>query len=249
MSPLATSSRFPAACSLIPRDPAVRSPSRRRRGGTGSGRGAGRPGPARTRRTRGGPRSRPSARAAAPPRPEASVDLGEPRVELCAIGDGLALRRGPRAQLRVARAAREVLVRRRGVEALDRPAHPDLAVELAPVEDERGVARRVELRCLRRFVVGEEAKADGAEALQEDHPGVRPPVGVDGRKGHRVPERHLLRVGPPGRELRDRIAQKIVPVEARHVGTARAHGANATRLQCSPRTYPGRLAQSVRARL
>ena len=61
-------------------------------------------------------------------------------------GSGSALGRGPGADLGVARAGREVLVGLGLGQPLHRAADPHLAVELAPVEDQRRARRRLELR-------------------------------------------------------------------------------------------------------
>ena len=66
---------------------------------------------------------------------EALVDLAHERLELCAIGDGLALRRGPGADARAARARGEVVVGLRLGHALDRSSQAHLPVQLEPAED------------------------------------------------------------------------------------------------------------------
>ena len=83
----------------------------------------------------------------------------------------------------------EVLVGLLGGQLVDRAAGPDLAVELAPVDDQRGARARLELGALDALVVGEEAEALGAEPLQQDHAGVRGAVGVGRGEGHRVGQR------------------------------------------------------------
>ena len=78
-------------------DPAVAA-----RGGSARGRGGGSGAPARTRSRRRRAASRPRTRAAATSRPvEVGGDRGDPRVEVGAAGEDLALRRRPRPDLAV----------------------------------------------------------------------------------------------------------------------------------------------------
>ena len=128
----------------------------------------------------------------------------------------------PRAGSRAA--GREVGVGVLGREALDRATGADLAVELAPVDDERCVWHRPELGALRRLIAREEAKAPRPEALEQDHARVGVAREVHGRQRHRLGQRRLVQgLLEPDLELLERVAAEIRARERRQVGAARAH--------------------------
>ncbi len=164
----------------------------------------------------------PEGRARDVPTREPFLDLAHQGVQRLAVGQRLALGRGPGADLGVARAGREVLVGLRLGQPLHGPADPHLAVELAPVEDERSPVCRLQLSCLGRLEVGEESKRLRTEALEQDHASVGRAIRVHGRQGHRSRQRHLP-LGPlvPLAELLDRVVGQRRAVKRRHVGTAR----------------------------
>ena len=162
----------------------------------GSGRACGSRDPARTRSPPGAPDIRPSARAGRDrrrPAREASPRSGgrAPRARSAGSAarsrQAIRLSRGP---------AREVIVGVLGREPLHLPPDPDLPVELAPVDHQRGARVGGELPALSALVVGEEAKTVGTEALEQDHPRIGRAMLVDGGQGHRLVERDV-RPAPP----------------------------------------------------
>ncbi len=146
---------------------------------------------------------------------EALLDGGDEALELGPVGDHLALRRRPRADLARARARGEVGVARGVVEPLDAPAHPHLAVQLQPAEHRRRRAERFELAALGARVVGEEREAALVGAADEHDPGVGSAVGVDRAERHRVRLGHadLERLGVPALPLHHRVAVDVGDVE------------------------------------
>ena len=146
----------------------------------------------------------------------------ESLLEHRAVGDRLALRARPGAELRLRWARRKVGVRLPGVERLDRAADPNLAVELAPVKDQRRARALLELPALGRVAVGEEAEAALIDALEQDHAGIGVAGGVRGGQGHRLVQGDLaLGDREPGPELGDRVRAEVLASKRGHVRSAR----------------------------
>src|SRR5262245_33671067 len=154
---------------------------------------------------------------------EISSELGEAAVELIAL-DRPALGRDRRCDLAVPGTAREVGVGVLRGEPLDPPPGSNLAIELAPVEDQRRAGVSGQLLALGALVVGEEAEPVGPESLQQHHPGIGESILIDRGQGHRLGQRHvLLGIGEPGRELVDRISRKVLAIEWWVLAAPRAH--------------------------
>ena len=142
--------------------PAVRRPRWRchRRAGSGRGRAAGSAGPARTR-----PRRRPSrqppqngGRGTSTPAKRGSASSTS-RSSSPRSASTVALRRRPGAELAAAGPGPEVGVALGVVDALDRAAQTDLAVQVEPGEHRRGVRVGGELAALDAVEVGVEDEA------------------------------------------------------------------------------------------
>src|SRR3954447_1717826 len=138
--------------------------------------------------------------------------------------DRPALGRDRGRDLAVAWPTREVGVGFLRRKALHRSADSHLSIELAPVENQGGACVRRELTPLRALVVAEETKAVRAEALEQDHPGVRGAFRIDRGQSHRLRQRHN---GPgliePLGELLERLVRQVLTVKRRAVRATRAH--------------------------
>src|SRR5690606_9900200 len=115
---------------------------------------------------------------------ETTLDFGDPRLERLAVGQGLRLQGSPRAYLAQSRPRGEIGVGLRRVEFADRAfdANLHLISEGLPVEAQRGLLMRRELRGLGAFVVAEEAQAVNLDALEQDDARGHPPRRVRGRQ-------------------------------------------------------------------
>src|SRR5262245_55651872 len=97
----------------------------------------------------------------------AGLDFAQAGLEDLAIGDDLALPRGPRPELAAARAAGVVLIRLRLADALHLSFDAHLSLQFRPVNHERCIRVRRQLGPLAAVVVGEERAAALVEALQQ----------------------------------------------------------------------------------
>src|SRR6476619_3281615 len=149
-------------------------------------------------------------------------------VELLPL-DRAALWRDGGGDLAVAGPTREVGVRLLRREPLDLAPDSHLPIELPPVDDQGGARVRRELVSLPALVVGEETKAVRAEALEQDHPGVRGAIRIDRGQGHRLRQRHRgQRLLEPLGELLDRLVRQVLAIERRAVRATRAHSESRT---------------------
>ena len=101
---------------------------------------------------------------------EALLELGDARFERAAIRQRLRLQRRPRADLAAARARREIRVgfgRRTAFDTSPSTRTCTCSREQLPVEAQRNLRMRGELRALGAFVVREEAEAVRIDALQQ----------------------------------------------------------------------------------
>ena len=141
---------------------------------------------------------RPVARGVAPPAP--------PRV-----GIDLALRRRPGADPRIERPGGEVGVRLRGADLGDHALDAHHALQLDPVELQRGLRIAVELARLAAAVIRVPDEAALVVTLDQDDPRRRPAGAVDGRQRHRVGFRQLRGRAPRGTSGRTAAAARSPP--------------------------------------
>ena len=81
-------------------------------------------------------------------------------------------------------------------------------------------------------MAGEEAKSRLIYSLEQDHACVRPAVGIDAGKRHRLRKRYLvgLSAPKPGLELGDRVGDQVGVTQRRQVWSSRAHTCDAIRV-------------------
>ena len=225
-------------------------PAVARYAGRPAGRASGRAGPARTRPPPGGRGSRPTPRASArrrrrsAPRPSAYA-----AVELLAAGDDPRLVRGPRAELRAARADGEV-----GVDGLARAAATAVPStrtwRSSGCHGNSSAHARVggELGALAGAGVGEEDEAVVGDALEQHQPGGRDAVG---RRRSRPPSRWArgaggVRLVVPAAEHRDRVRQQVglgQPAAGVLLAGRGQSGAQVVAHEREPRAWPPESAQ------
>ncbi len=121
--------------------------------------------------------------------------------------DGLALRRGPGADARGQRSAGEISVRLFGTDLLHPPLDAHHALELYPVELQRGKGVRRQLTALAAVIVGVPDNAARIDVFDQHHAGGGAAVFAHGGQGHGIGLGHLRVHGllQPVLELFERI--------------------------------------------
>ena len=161
-------------------------------------------------------------------------------------GEQLALPRGVRAELRVARAGwRSTRPTRPRAARSTRPSTRTCRPSGVPVEEERGLRVRLELASLPARVVREEDEPALVEALQKHHPHRRSPVVSRRRERHRL--RNLERLGrlvEPPPELLERVGGEILPAELGF----RLHAQSFARSSAGRKIFPPSSSSEGRAR-
>ena len=117
---------------------------------------------------------------------EAFPDAVERRHQRRARGNGLALRRGPRAQLALAIARREVRVGFADGRLRQSPLHAHLPIQHRPVEHQRAVRVLRQLAPLTTVVVGDQPDGTVLDPLVKDGANRRPPIARGGGQGEGV---------------------------------------------------------------
>ena len=132
---------------------------------------------------------------------------------------------GPGADLGGARAAGEIGIGFRGADRLHRPAQPHLAPQRFPVERKARLGVVGEFAPLLAAVVAVEDEAALVEPLEQHHPDIGQPVGIDGRQRHRfgIGGLGLAGILEPGGEQPQRLLGfgEITPLTAPGVLSAR----------------------------
>src|SRR4051794_2582735 len=171
---------------------------------------------------------------------EGRLELGHPGLQRGPVGQWLGLRRGPRADLRASWPCGEVLVALDVGRVPDGADHTQLAVQLQPREQHRGLARRLELGALGRLVVGEEHEAALIGATRQEVAALREAMRVDGA------EDEGMRFGAPCRDsfavpavpLLDGVGEDIGDVETGSLVLLADAGEVAHPMTVAPRMYP-----------
>src|SRR5271157_864431 len=158
-----------------------------------------------------------------------------------AIGNHLALARGPSAQPGAGRPALEVGVGFLDPDPRDRPFEPNLPLQIVPVENQRRVRVGLELAALAALVVREEDKASLVIPAQQDNPR----RGTAGRRrggqdhGIGLGNRAECRCLEPAVELADRVGIKLPLGQAQAVVVLpRLVNAQDRRSRSSPESDP-----------